>query len=312
VAGRYRGFSASACRDAALAAARGYRDAMAVHAQQGNLDVWYTEISVDRILADFKHSKVRKNVKKVIAKAHTRTSLRALDKMTEVVDGERQIVSLPPVVRRLDSRDREEAVRAGFHAYRQSLDPSRRELLEQYRLVDMAQKVVGVGSVGTAAYMIYLEGLNSGDPLFLQFKEAQPSVLAAHHARSVYKHQGERIVVGQRTMQAASDIFLGWTRGPAGKDFYGRQLRDMKGGADIETMVPKGLLIYAGLCAETLARAHARSGDRVQIASYLGTSDIFDQAIVRFAESYADQTERDYDAMAAAVKAGRIAAEFGV
>jgi hypothetical protein len=193
-----------------------------------------------------------------------------------------------------------------LRTYRGTLQDDRRRLLDRYRFVDVARKVVGVGSVGTRAFVVLFEGRDEGDPLFLQVKEAETSVLEAHLPKSVYENQGQRVVAGQRLMQAASDIFLGWLRGPAGRDFYWRQLRDMKGSAKVDAMSPDELALYAGLCGW----AHARSGDRVQIAAYLGKSERFDGVIADFAKAYADQTERDHAALCKAVKSGRVAADL--
>jgi uncharacterized protein (DUF2252 family) len=218
----------------------------------------------------------------------------------------------PPLLVRIAEEDE---LRVQIHdileGYKRTLQDDRRRLLDRYRFVDAARKVVGVGSVGTRAYVVLLQGRDEDDPLFLQVKEARASVLEGHSPSSTHEHQGQRVVAGQRLMQAASDIFLGWFRGPAGRDFYWRQLRDMKGSAEVERMTSDELALYAGLCGWALARAHARSGDRVQISAYLGKSERFDTAIAAFAEAYADQTERDHAALLTAVKSGRVAAEAG-
>jgi uncharacterized protein (DUF2252 family) len=219
----------------------------------------------------------------------------------------------PPLLVRIPEEDEIRAqVYAILESYKRTLQEDRRHLLERYRFVDAARKVVGVGSVGTRAYVVLLEGRNQDDPLFLQVKEASASVLEGYVKFNTHEHHGHRVVAGQRLMQAASDIFLGWFRGTGGRDFYWRQLKDMKGSANVEGMSPDELVIYAGLCGWTLARAHARSGDRVQIAGYLGKSERFDRAIADFAQAYADQTERDHAALCAAVKSGRLPAEAGV
>jgi hypothetical protein len=252
----------------------------------------------------------------LLAKAHTSDSTKALGKLTTVVDGQRRIISTPPMIVPV------EEVFAGVQAdalyklihtvlgkYRRTLQSDRRHLLEQFRLVQVARKVVGVGSVGTRAWVLLMDALDGVEPLFLQAKEAQPSVLAGYCGRSQYTNQGERVVAGQHLMQAQSDIFLGWTRVPApdgvDRDFYVRQLKDWKFSVPIEQMLPVGMTIYARLCGWTLARAHARSGDRIALAAYLGGSGKFDQAIADFAETYADQNERDYAALQAAVKDGK-------
>ena len=256
-----------------------------------------------------------KLVEKADAKARTRDSLQALSKLGELVDGEYRIVSQPPIVvpsRELfatygmSSDELWHAVHQEFRAYRATLQSDRRHLLERFEVVDMARKVVGVGSVGTRAFIVLLQGRDERDPLFLQVKEATQSVLEDHLPKS--RHQpGSRVVHGQRMMQAASDIYLGWTKGVQENRFlYWRQLRDMKGSADVESMLPFGLTFYARQCGWTLARAHARSGDPIAISAYLGKSDKFDQAMTDFAERYADQNERDYEAFIAAIKSGRL------
>jgi uncharacterized protein (DUF2252 family) len=220
------------------------------------------------------------------------------------------IIDDPPLLVRIPEGDEIRVqVNAILESYKRTLQEDRRHLLDRYRFVDTARKVVGVGSVGTRAYVVLLEGRDEDDPLFLQVKEAGPSVLEGHVPSSSYEHHGHRVVAGQRLMQAASDIFLGWFRGTAGRDFYWRQLKDMKGSAEVGRMSPDELVLYADLCGRALARAHARSGDRVQIAGYLGKSERFDRAITDFAEAYADQNERDHAALCAAVKSGRIAAD---
>jgi uncharacterized protein (DUF2252 family) len=261
-----------------------------------------------------------KRVEKFSAKARTRDSLSALSKLAEVVDGRYQIVSQPPVVipvrelaTELSPERIDHLLREQFRSYRATLQPDRRHLLEQFEMVDVARKVVGVGSVGTRAFIALLQGRDAGDPLFLQAKEATASVLEAHLPRSRYRNHGQRVVQGQRLMQAASDIFLGWTRGvDVTRHFYWRQLRDMKGSVPIEETAPVGLAMYGRACGWTLARAHARSGDPVAIAAYLGETDEFDRSVTDFAERYADQNERDYDEFAAAIKDGRLAAAEGI
>jgi hypothetical protein len=247
---------------------------------------------------------------KNVRKARGRDSLQALSKLTRVTGGRRIIDDDPPLLVRIPEEDEiRSQVYAILESYKRTLQEDRCHLLDRFRFVDAARKVVGVGSVGTRAYVVLLEGRDEEDPLFLQVKEAGASVLEGHVASNTYEHHGHRVVAGQRLMQAASDIFLGWFRGTEGRDFYWRQLKDMKGSADLEGMSPDELVIYAGLCGWTLARAHARSGDRVQIAAYLGKSERFDRAIADFAQAYADQTERDHAALCAAVKSGRVAAD---
>jgi uncharacterized protein (DUF2252 family) len=263
-----------------------------------------------------------KRAEKTLAKAHTRDSLQALSKLCEQVDGQYRIVSQPPIV--VPARDLaatyglspEEvmpAIHEQFRAYRATLPDDRRHLLERFEIVDAARKVVGVGSVGTRAFIVLLQGRDAADPLFLQIKEATASVLESYVGKSRYRQHGERVVQGQRMMQAASDIYLGWTKGlDVRRHFYWRQLRDMKGSADVESAIPFGLTYYARICGWTLARAHARSGDPVAIAEYLGTSDAFDTSITDFSQRYADQNERDYEEFVNAVKSGRLKAVEGV
>jgi uncharacterized protein (DUF2252 family) len=239
-----------------------------------------------------------------------------------LVDGRYRIASQPPIVvpKRelaptygLSPSEVEHAIREQFRSYRGTLDDDRRHLLERFEFLDLARKVVGVGSVGTRAFIVLLQGRDERDPLFLQVKEATSSVLEGHLPKSRYRHHGERVVRGQRMMQAASDIFLGWTVGQdSSLHFYWRQLRDMKGSAEVETMSPTALMTYANMCAWTLARAHARSGDPVAIAAYLGKSDKFDRAITDFSVRYADQNERDYEAFVGAIRSGRLQAIEGV
>ncbi len=337
IAARNNGFSAGDVRDVTLAAVAGYRDAMAGFAVMGNMEIWYAHRSEQEIMqamSSFLAGGVRnkkeaaeakqaeKFARKNVLKAHTRDSLQALSKLGEVVDGHYRIVSQPPVV--IPARDLEamygysadqlqDAIHQEFRAYRTTLQEDRRHLLERFEIVDMARKVVGVGSVGTRAFIVLLQGRDEKDPLFLQVKEATASVLEDHLPKSRFKQPGERVVQGQRLMQAASDIYLGWTKGiEANRWLYWRQLRDMKGSAIVEAMAPVTLRFYAGLCGWTLARAHARSGDAVAIAEYLGKSDKFDKSITDFSQRYADQNDRDYLAFSEAIKSGRLQATVGV
>jgi hypothetical protein len=247
----------------------------------------------------------------MFAKARGKDQMKASGSLTSVVDGQWRIVDDPPTVAHVETPGGPAALERTFSDYRATLAENRRELVERYRFVDFALKVVGVGSVGTRCFVVLLEGRDEGDPLFLQAKEATASVLDPYLESSKHTNHGERVVVGQRLMQATPDIFLGWTRGPGGRDFYFRQLWDMKGSVDIATLRPPGLAFYGGVCAKSLARAHARSGDSIAIAAYLGTSDTFDGAVADFSEAYADQNERDYEAFTAAIAAGRIAAVAG-
>jgi uncharacterized protein (DUF2252 family) len=319
VAGRDNGFRRKARRKGVLAAAEGYRTAMRGFAEQTFLDVWYAHLDIEQAIGQFRSQMKAKGfteAEKLLAKAHTRDSTQAVRKLTTVVDGRRRIISDPPMIVPIEEVFADvqadavyEQVRAVLGKYRRTLQSDRRHMLEQFTLVQAARKVVGVGSVGTRAWVLLMDSADGVEPLFLQAKEAQTSVLADYCGRSQYTNQGERVVAGQHLMQAESDIFLGWTHtpGPDGvdRDFYVRQLKDWKFSFPIEQAVPSGMEVYAQLCGWTLARAHARSGDRVTLAAYLGDSDTFDQAIADFAETYADQNERDYAALQAAVRDGR-------
>jgi uncharacterized protein (DUF2252 family) len=311
VAGRDNGFGDSGCRRAAREAATSYRQRMAEYSEMGELETWYSRVSGDDVFGLISDSRTRKKAKKGLTKARGRDSLQALSRLTRVVDGRRIFEDDPPLLVRVMENEIREQIDEILEMYRSTLQDDRLRLLDRYRFVDVARKVVGVGSVGTRDYVVLLEGRDEDDPLILQVKEAEPSVLEVHLPQSAYKHQGQRVVEGQRLMQAASDIFLGWLRGPAGRDFYWRQLRDMKGSVKVERTSPDELAIYASICGWALARAHARSGDRVQISAYLGKSERFDGAMVDFAVSYADQIERDHAALCAAVKSGKIAADAG-
>jgi uncharacterized protein (DUF2252 family) len=291
-----------------------------------NLDLWYARFDVERdVRARWEGSsrEQRRRFKRNVARARMKDSVRALAKLTDVVDGERQIRSDPPLIVPLRDlidipaeRGGGEAVRAIIRSYRDTLPRDRRHLLERFEYADAARKVVGVGSVGTRAWIVLMLGRDDGDPLFLQIKEAQASVLERHIGASEFDHHGERVVEGQRLMQSASDILLGWIRmvGLDGveRDFYVRQLWDEKGSAQIELMEPNAMELYAGVCAWALAKAHARSGDPVAIAAYLGQSETFDRSMASFAEAYADQNDRDYDAFRRAVESGRITAQTGI
>ena len=321
LAARDRGFKRKEGRAAALAAVEAYRNTIQRLAQEGNLDIWYTKVDAEEIRQAIMRVVPSKKMAKraettlsgIFDKARSKTSLRAAQKLTEVVDGERRFLDQPPVLSRQDlppgGREQLEVV---YTKYRQTLQNDRRWLLERYRWTDIARKVVGVGSVGTRAFILLLEGRDIDDPLVLQVKQASESVLEPHLRKSRFKHHGQRVVEGQRYMQAASDIFLGWTTGPAGNDFYIRQLHDMKGSIDIAKVLPVGLEAYAQLCGATLARAHARGGDVVAISTYLGDDDTFGQAIVAFAERYADQAERDYAELAGAIADGSVEVTTGI
>ncbi|WP_328535336.1 DUF2252 domain-containing protein [Streptomyces sp. NBC_00344] len=323
IAGRENGYSDEERASIVQATARSYREQMWRFAGMRHLDVWYSRAEAEQLqtLASGElHKRGRKRLSGALAKARTRDSLQAFGKLTRVVGGERRIAAAPPLVTPLadllPGAERallEAEINTLIKRYRNTLQPDRQHLLEQFTVVDMARKVVGVGSVGTRCWIVLLLGRDSQDPLFLQAKEAGESVLAPYVGASSYASQGERVVAGQRLMQAASDIFLGWqrTEGIDGRerDFYVRQLRDWKGIVEPSLMVPRGMRLFGEVCGATLARAHARSGDRISLAAYLGRSDVFDRAMVRFAESYADQNERDHHALVGAVRTGRVRAE---
>ncbi len=329
VAGRENGFSAEERRAVVLETVRAYREAMSGFAQGcGNLELWYSRLSVEQAFAEFTAGVDPKRLKKAeasIERSRSKDSMQAFEKLTRLVDGEPRIISDPPLIVPIDEllptqveRDElQEEVRTLVRTYRRTLETDRRQLLEQFRLVDLARKVVGVGSVGTRAWIALFLGIDDQDPLFLQIKEAQPSVLERYVGKSEYSNCGQRVVAGQRLMQATSDIFLGWQHVSSGidgeeRDFYVRQLKDWKGSFAFEAAVPAGAAAYGRACGWTLARAHARSGDRVAISAYLGRSDVFDQAIAAFAETYADQNEKDYRALEDAVASDRITAEKGL
>ena len=321
VAARVNGFSRKDRTAIVTAAAARYRVAMREFAVMGNLAVWYASADGDRFQERFQAEmteRQRRVVATTMSKARGRDNLHAIGRLARWQDGKLRIAADPPLVVPVADLLPAEVERDGFEAqfstllsrYRRTLAPDRRALLGQFRFADMARKVVGVGSVGTRCWIVLMLGRDSSDPLFLQVKEAEQSVLSPFARAGAYDNQGQRVVAGQRLMQAASDIFLGWERvtGLDGthRDFYVRQLRDWKFSADIATMLPAGLRLYGQACAWTLARAHARSGDRIAIAAYLGGAGIFDRAIARFAASYADQNERDYDLLVRAAASGRI------
>jgi len=324
VAGRDNGFAGKDRRAIVTATVASYRQAMREFAAMTNLDVWYARADLDQVQADLRAqmgARQRKMADRAMAKARTRDSMQEVAKLTQLVDGQPRIIADPPLLvpitdllpKEMDQQAFQAQIKNLLAAYRRTLETDRRCLLEQFEFADMARKVVGVGSVGTRCWIILLLGRDESDPLFLQIKEAEASVLSRFVGASKYTNQGQRVVAGQRLMQAASDIFLGWQRTEAGldgkqRDFYVRQLRDWKFSMPIEIMVPRGMRIYGQMCGWTLARAHARSGDRIAIAAYLGGADVFDQAITRFAAAYADQNERDHRSLVDAVAAGRITA----
>jgi len=322
VAGRERGFGAKERRRATRSAVASYRKSMRGFAGMRNLDVWYSRLDAEpafEVLRSQIDGRRYRQVERSLAKARGKDSLRALGRLTYESEGEIRIVSDPPLITPLedltDAADADRQLQAVLAAYRESLTHDRRRLAASYRYMHAARKVVGVGSVGTRAWIVLLLGRDSADPLFLQAKEAQASVLEPYVGASPYRNHGRRVVEGQRLMQASSDVFLGWVATKGIDDerrcFYVRQLWDGKGSADVERMSPRGLAVYASLCGEALARAHARSGDRAGIASYLGGGEVFDKALARFAETYADQNERDFERLRGAAADGEIAAAPG-
>ncbi|MFJ3230170.1 DUF2252 domain-containing protein [Streptomyces sp. NPDC086787] len=311
VAGRENGFPEDRVRAAALAAVAAYRTSMHRLARLGELAVWYEHADAESVLSIARSARRRRRVASTLTRARRRTSLQALGKLTETVDGQPRIIHDPPLLEPAGAPDTA-SLRKIFSDYRSTLAEERRVLLDRYRFVDAARKVVGVGSVGTRCFIVLLAGRDHADPLFLQIKQATRSVLEEHLPGGPYIHPGQRVVAGQRLLQASGDIFLGWTTGPQGRAFYWRQLRDMKGSADIAGITVSGLREYAGLCGATLARAHARSGDRVAIAAYLGAADVFDHAVADFARNYAEQSAADHTALGAAITAGVVPAAPGV
>ena len=349
IAGRNNGFSKADTRDATLASVTSYRQAMAAFAQMRTMEIWYAHLDEDQVMTaargaiagiqkeakgakkgarkqakerEKQAKKAAKTAEKSRAKTHTRDSLQALSKLGELVDGKYRIVSQWPIVipardlaalSGISPGDLDKVVRQQFQAYRATLREDQRRPLDRFQIVDMAHKVVGVGSVGNQAFIVLLQGRDANDPLFLQVKQATASVLERHLPKSRFRQHGQRVVQGQRMMQAASDIYLGWTKGlDVRRHFYWRQLRDMKGSILVESMTPLGLTFYARTCGWTLARAHARSGDPVAIAEYLGGSDAFDKSITGFSQRYADQNEQDYQEFVNAVRSGRLEAVEGV
>jgi uncharacterized protein (DUF2252 family) len=321
IAGRAAGLLEGECQAAVLHTVRSYRLAMHEFAAMRNVDVWYARADVDSIAAQLQSSRERRDVERDAAHARMNSTAHDLAHMTRLVGGQPKFVAKPPLIVPVEDLleghpDREAHLRAIFRRYRQSLPPDRRRLLEGFRYADFARKVVGVGSVGTRSWMMLLLGRDDSDALILQLKEAGPSVLEPFLGDSEYSNGAERVVQGQRLAQAASDIFLGLTRvedeQQHARDFYVRQLRDWKMSIDVQGISGHGLSTYAHWCAWSLARAHARSGDRVAIAAYLGNGDAFDRAIAEFAVAYADLNDRDHAALAAAVSSGRLTAIEGV
>ena len=326
LAGREDGFSSRDRRGCVLDVARAYREAMAEFAALRNLEVWYAHLDARAAMDKYQRlldPKLLKRKKQAIAKARQRDSLHAFERLTELARGQRRIISRPPLL--VPVRDRaneaerqrvERELRDAIAHYTRTLPHDRQTLLRQFQFVELALRVVGVGSVGTRCWIALFVGVDSNDPLVLQIKEAQRSVLERFAGASTFRHHGERVVRGQRLMQAHGDILLGWTTATGvdgvSRDYHLRQLHDWKGSFPIEEMGPPAMSAYGGMCAWTLARAHARSGDRVAIAAYMGSGDVFDRALAQFARAYADQAERDHEALLAAIKKRRIAAELGV
>jgi len=315
IAGQANGFSAAKVREATMGTVASYRRWMARYASMRLIEVWYASITD----ADIRESAEatgflgggagpsrRANLEAIFSKARKRDGMRAFESLTAVVDGRRVILEDPPFVTHVDFEGSATALEKVFTDYRATMPENRRDFLERYRFVDVALKVVGVGSVATRCFVVVLQGRDENDPLILQAKEASASVLEPYLEKSLHSNHGQRVVVGQQLMQATSDIFLGWTRGPGGRDFYFRQLWDMKGSVDIATLQPAGLAFYGQICAWALARAHARTGDAVAIGAYLGVGDIFDGAIADFSEAYADRNATDHAAYTAAIKSGRV------
>jgi uncharacterized protein (DUF2252 family) len=326
VAGRDRGFDTKTRAKISTGVARSYRESIREFAAFRNLDVWYSRIDIESVVREFAaraSAQQRKRMQKNLDKSRTKDSLKAFGKLTETVDGEPRIKSDPPLLVPIEdiagpehADQVVETLQGLIREYRHSLLHDRRHLLEQFRYVHAARKVVGVGSVGSRAWIVLMLGRDGGDPLFLQAKEAQPSVLEPFLGKSEFASHGQRVVEGQRLMQAASDILLGWVRtvGLDGveRDFYVRQLWDAKGSALVEELEPDAMAAYGDLCGWTLAKAHARSGDAIAMGSYLGSGNHFDKAMASFAEAYADQNERDYEALKQAVESGRVKAETGL
>jgi uncharacterized protein (DUF2252 family) len=321
IAGRALGLRRAERTAALLASVRSYREAMRDFAGEGDLAVWYERLDVEAQLGRVEETDPGsvKRFERGIAKAHGKDSVRAMEKLTEVVDGEIRIVSQPPLIVPIeelvpagDAASLEASLRDVLASYRSTLPGDRQQLFDAYAFRRLARKVVGVGSVGTRAWVILLTGRDDEDPLFLQAKEAEASVLEPYAGPSRFRNHGRRVVEGQRLMQSSSDIFLGWcvAVGLDGRDrdFYVRQLWDWKRSVEVENLGAQGLEVYAEVCGWTLARAHARSGDRIAIAAYLGAGDGFDGAIAKFSEAYADQSERDHAALCDAIESGRIEA----
>ncbi len=326
IAGRERGFKRKECQDPVLAATQAYREAIREFARMPILQIWYSRLDVagiERRWAAEEGGKAVHNLQRLAAKAETKDNLKAFNKLTHVEAGEIRFDSDPPLLEPvselfsgIEAQRVEDAIAGSLRRYRQTLVEDRRHLFDRYRFVDLARKVVGVGSVGTRCWVALLLGPDENDPLFIQVKEADHSVLEEYSGKSRFGNHGQRVVEGQRLMQAASDIMLGWDRTEdrdgIARDYYMRQLWDSKVSAPVDTMTPDGFRIYAQICGWTLARAHARSGDATAIGAYLGSGDAFDLAMVAFAEAYAEQNDLDHRTLTEAIKSGRVAAAMGV
>ncbi|MEU5278628.1 DUF2252 domain-containing protein [Streptomyces asoensis] len=311
VAARENGHPEPKVRRAALEAVAAYRTAVRRLSRLDELAVWYERIDTERLLPLLRSARRRGRDGASLTRARRRTGLQSLHKLTEVVDGRRRIVHDPPLIEPAGASDAA-ALRKIFSDYRSTLAGEPRLLLDRYRFVDAARKVVGIGSVGTRCFLVLLAGRDTDDPLLLQIKEARSSVLEEHLPTGPYVHPGHRVVAGQRLLQASGDVFLGWMTGPQGRAFYWRQLRDPKGSAGDAGMSPAELAAYARLCGTALARAHARTGDRIALAGYLGGADTFERAVADFAVTYADRTAADHAALGTAVAAGVVRAAPGV
>ena len=307
VAARHAGHSDKVAEAAAVECSRAYREYLRDYSKQGPLQVWYDRLDEKTLIAMAPNKQIAAIRKQAAAKAHQRIGDYLLPKIATASAGKMRLVDQPPVLFHMETKDALDRIRVVLEAYRASLPDERRVLFERYRVQDVAFKVVGIGSVGTRCYVALFTSADQ-HPLLLQFKEAGASVLEPYAGKSVYKNHGQRVVVGQRLTQASSDIFLGWARSTTGVDLFGRQLRDMKMGVDIEGATAEQLLLFADLCGRTLARAHAKSGDSALISGYLGKADTFDEAIGKFSIAYANQNEKDHAALVAAVKKGRIEA----
>jgi uncharacterized protein (DUF2252 family) len=318
IAGTESGFDRGDITRMTTNAVQGYQQAMARFASEPTLDVWYAHVTLPQITEALPKKKERKAASKSSTKARSKGNLHALSKLTETVDGRLQIKSDPPLLmplRDLPASERPDDLRGSVEeslvSYRESIGDEMKLLLDRFHIVDIALKVVGVGSVGTRCMVVLFEGNDEADPLFLQIKEASASVLEDYLPKSPYGQPGQRVVEGQHLMQTSSDIFLGWTASAGGHDYYWRQLYDMKGSADVSKMSAKQLRAYASLCGWTLAHAHARSGDPIEISGYIGSGTAFSDALTAFAFAYADQNESDYKKFKHAIKSGRISATEG-